>query len=468
MIWEILKNFGTSTGIAQLFQGDGWKQLIMIGIAILLLYLAIFKEAEPYLLIPIGFGMLLVNLPGSDVYLKSNVDIKYTYETFAQLIGVNSETGRQIFASFGYADSLETLEIPLAKIASLITNADGTALTDTVKGILTANGYNDIDANVLSVIKNTAYLYDSEFEGLLGVIYLGVKYEIYPCLIFLGIGATTDFGPLIANPKSMILGAAAQIGIFVTLLGALLLGFSGPEAASIGIIGGADGPTAILTTSKLASHLLPAISVAAYSYMALVPFIQPPIIRLLTTKKERQIKMQQLRTVTKTEKIIFPILVTVVVCLLIPSCAPLVGMLMLGNLIKESGVVPKLTETAGNALLYIVTILLGICVGATASAASFLTLNTLKIFGLGIIAFSIATAAGVLFGKIMCKVTKGQVNPMIGAAGVSAVPMAARVVHKEGVREDPTNFLLMHAMGPNVAGVIGSAIAAGILISFFG
>ena len=468
MIWEILKNFGTSTGIAQLFQGDGWKQLIMIGIAILLLYLAIFKEAEPYLLIPIGFGMLLVNLPGSDVYLKSNVDIKYTYETFAQLIGVNSETGRQIFASFGFGDNLDTLEIPLAKIATYITNADGTALTDTVKGILTANGYNDIDANVLSVIKNTAYLYDSEFEGLLGVIYLGVKYEIYPCLIFLGIGATTDFGPLIANPKSMILGAAAQIGIFVTLLGALLLGFSGPEAASIGIIGGADGPTAILTTSKLASHLLPAISVAAYSYMALVPFIQPPIIRLLTTKKERQIKMQQLRTVTKTEKIIFPILVTVVVCLLIPSCAPLVGMLMLGNLIKESGVVPKLTETAGNALLYIVTILLGICVGATASAASFLTLNTLKIFGLGIIAFSIATAAGVLFGKIMCKATKGQVNPMIGAAGVSAVPMAARVVHKEGVREDPTNFLLMHAMGPNVAGVIGSAIAAGILISFFG
>ena len=468
MIWEILKNFGTSTGIAQLFQGDGWKQLIMIGIAILLLYLAIFKEAEPYLLIPIGFGMLLVNLPGSDVYLKSNVDIKYTYETFAQLIGVNSETGRQIFASFGFGDNLDTLEIPLAKIATYITNADGTALTDTVKGILTANGYNDIDANVLSVIKNTAYLYDSEFEGLLGVIYLGVKYEIYPCLIFLGIGATTDFGPLIANPKSMILGAAAQIGIFVTLLGALLLGFTGPEAASIGIIGGADGPTAILTTSKLASHLLPAISVAAYSYMALVPFIQPPIIRLLTTKKERQIKMQQLRTVTKTEKIIFPILVTVVVCLLIPSCAPLVGMLMLGNLIKESGVVPKLTETAGNALLYIVTILLGICVGATASAASFLTLNTLKIFGLGIVAFSIATAAGVLFGKIMCKATKGQVNPMIGAAGVSAVPMAARVVHKEGVREDPTNFLLMHAMGPNVAGVIGSAIAAGILISFFG
>ncbi len=470
MIWEILKNFGTSTGIAQLFQGDGWKQLIMICIAVLLLYLAIFKEAEPYLLIPIGFGMLLVNLPGSDVYLKSNVDIKYTYETFANLIGVNAETGKAIFESFGYSN-VEILEIPLAKIVELITvNGEGKELTDAVKTILTANGYNgtNLYAGILATITNSANLYDSEFDGLLGVIYLGVKYEIYPCLIFLGIGATTDFGPLIANPKSMILGAAAQIGIFITLLGALILGFTGPEAASIGIIGGADGPTAILTTSKLASDLLPAISVAAYSYMALVPFIQPPIIRLLTTKKERSIKMKQLRTVTKTEKIIFPILVTIVVCLLIPSCAPLVGMLMLGNLIKESGVVPKLTETAGNALLYIVTILLGICVGATASANSFLTINTLKIFALGVIAFSIATAAGVLFGKIMCKTTKGQVNPMIGAAGVSAVPMAARVVHKEGVREDPTNFLLMHAMGPNVAGVIGSAIAAGILISFFG
>ena len=266
----------------------------------------------------------------------------------------------------------------------------------------------------------------------------------------------------------MILGAAAQIGIFVTFMGALLLGFNGAEAASIGIIGGADGPTAILTTTKLAPDLLPAISVAAYSYMALVPFIQPPIIRLLTTKKERKIKMKQLREVSKTEKIIFPILVTAVVVLLIPSCAPLVGMLMLGNLIKESGVVPKLCEIAGNSLLYIVTILLGICVGATASADNFLSTKTLMIFGLGIIAFSFATAAGVLFGKIMCKLTKGKINPMIGAAGVSAVPMAARVVHKEGVKEDPTNFLLMHAMGPNVAGVIGSAVAAGLLINFFG
>ena len=471
MIWEIIKNFGTSTGIAQLFQGDGWKQLIMILIAVLLLYLAIFKEAEPYLLIPIGFGMLLVNLPGSDVYLKATVDTTYNAEGLANLLGISVQTGKDIFVSLGVEPGENVAFSDI--LAFMLNNGE---LSETALNILNTNGYSDAEVlkeitNMLKVTPTTT----SELEGLLGVIYLGVKYEIYPCLIFLGIGATTDFGPLIANPKSMILGAAAQIGIFITFLGALLLNkafpvlnFFGPEAASIGIIGGADGPTAILTTSKLAPRLLPAISVAAYSYMALVPFIQPPIIRLLTTKKERRIKMKQLRTVTKTEKIIFPILVTVVVCLLIPSCAPLVGMLMLGNLIKESGVVPKLTETAGNALLYIVTILLGICVGATASAENFLTLSTLMIFALGIFAFMCATAAGVLFGKIMCKATKGQVNPMIGAAGVSAVPMAARVVHKEGVREDPTNFLLMHAMGPNVAGVIGSAIAAGILISFFG
>ena len=471
MIWEIIKNFGTSTGIAQLFQGDGWKQLIMILIAVLLLYLAIFKEAEPYLLIPIGFGMLLVNLPGSDVYLKATVNTTYNAEGLANLLGISIQAGKDIFTSLGVAAGENVAFSDI--LAFMLNNGE---LSEDALNILNTNGYGDAEVlkeitNMLKVTPTTT----SELEGLLGIIYLGVKYEIYPCLIFLGIGATTDFGPLIANPKSMILGAAAQIGIFVTFIGALLLNkafpvlnFFGPEAASIGIIGGADGPTAILTTSKLAPRLLPAISVAAYSYMALVPFIQPPIIRGLTTKKERQIKMQQLRSVTKTEKIIFPILVTIVVCLLIPSCAPLVGMLMLGNLIKESGVVPKLTETAGNALLYIVTILLGICVGATASAENFLTLSTLMIFALGIIAFSFATAAGVLFGKIMCKVTKGQVNPMIGAAGVSAVPMAARVVHKEGVREDPTNFLLMHAMGPNVAGVIGSAIAAGILISFFG
>ena len=381
-LWTTIQNFAMESGIAQFFTADGgWKNAIMIAIAVLLIYLAIFKEAEPYLLLPIGFGMLLVNFPGVDIF------------------------------------------------------------KDPVTG---------------------------DYTGLLGTLYIGVKKGIYPCLIFLGIGATTDFGPLIANPKTMLLGAAAQIGIFITFLGALALGFTGPEAASIGIIGGADGPTAILTTTTLADHLLPAISVAAYSYMALVPFIQPPIIRLLTTKKERQIKMDQLRPVTKTEKILFPIIVTLVVVLILPSCAPLIGMLMLGNLIKESGVVPKLLETASNAMLYIVTILLGLCVGATASAESFLNVQTLMIFGLGIVAFGCATAAGVLIGKLMCKLSGGKINPMIGAAGVSAVPMAARVVHKEGVKEDPTNFLLMHAMGPNVAGVIGSAVAAGILINFFG
>ncbi len=380
-LWLMIKDFALESGIAQFFTADGgWKSAIMIAIAVLLIYLAIFKQAEPYLLLPIGFGMLLANFPGGGIFVK------------------------------------------------------------------------DAAGN---------------YEGLLGTLYIGVKKGIYPCLIFLGIGATTDFGPLIGNPKTMLLGAAAQVGIFITFLGALAVGFTGPEAASIGIIGGADGPTAILTTSILAPDLLSAISVAAYSYMALVPFIQPPIIRLLTTKKERLIKMEQLRPVTKTEKIIFPIIVTLVVVLILPSCAPLIGMLMLGNLIKESGVVPKLLETASNAMLYIVTILLGLCVGATASADSFLNEQTLLIFGLGIVAFACATAAGVLIGKLMSKLSGGKINPMIGAAGVSAVPMAARVVHKEGVKADPTNFLLMHAMGPNVAGVIGSAVAAGILINFF-
>ena len=381
-LWAMIKDFALESGIAQFFTVEGgWKSAIMLAIAVLLIYLAIFKQAEPYLLLPIGFGMLLANFPGGGIFTK---------------------------------DAL------------------------------------------------------GNYEGLLGTLYIGVKKGIYPCLIFLGIGATTDFGPLIGNPKTMLLGAAAQVGIFITFLGALLFGFTQQEAASIGIIGGADGPTAILTTTTLAPHLLSAISVAAYSYMALVPFIQPPIIRGLTSKKERLIRMDQLRAVSKTEKILFPIIVTLVVVLILPSCAPLIGMLMLGNLIKESGVVPKLLETASNAMLYIVTILLGLCVGATASAESFLNEKTLMIFGLGIVAFGCATAAGVLIGKLMCKLSGGKINPMIGAAGVSAVPMAARVVHKEGVKADPTNFLLMHAMGPNVAGVIGSAVAAGILINMFG
>ncbi len=390
---DIFVEFAKSTGIAMFFADGGWKNLIMIALACILLFLAIKKKFEPYLLLPIAFSMLLVNLPGA---------------------------GEELFVKTGY-----------------------------------------------STLDNPSSITEYSYSGLFGYLYYGVKLGIYPCLIFLCIGATTDFAPLIANKKTMLLGAAAQVGIFITFIGAILLGFNEMEASSIGIIGGADGPTAILVTSKMAPELLSAISIAAYSYMALVPVILPPVIKLLTTKKERIIKMEQTREVSKTEKILFPIIVTIVVILLVPSCAPLIGCLMLGNLIKESEVVPKLTENLSNSLLYIVTILLGLSVGATASADTFLTLGTLKIFGLGILAFTIATASGVLAGKLMCVLTKGKVNPMIGAAGVSAVPMAARVVQKVGKEEDPSNFLLMHAMGPNVAGVIGSAVAAGALMLLF-
>ena len=317
--------------------------------------------------------------------------------------------------------------------------------------------------------------HETKKPGLFDFLHLGIEWEIFPPLIFLGIGATTDFGPLISRPSSLILGAAAQIGIFMTFLGALLLGFNALEAASIGIIGGADGPTAILVSSKMLGasggnslgYQAP-IALAAYSYMALVPVIFPPIIRLFTTKKERLIKMEQLREVSKKEKILFPIVVTIVVCTILPTTAPLVGMLMLGNLFKESGVVRQLTDTASNALMYIVVILLGTSVGATTSAEAFLNMSTIKIVVLGLIAFVFGTAAGVLFGKLMCWATKGKVNPLIGSAGVSAVPMAARVSQKVGAEADPTNFLLMHAMGPNVAGVIGTAVAAGTFMAIFG
>ncbi len=329
--------------------------------------------------------------------------------------------------------------------------------------------------NKTPIIGEGGAIKDYQYSGLLGYLYYGVKYEIYPCLIFLGIGATTDFGPLIANKKTMLLGAAAQIGIFAAFFIAIACGFNGFEASSIGIIGGADGPTAILVSSRMLSAsakesslgLQAPIALAAYSYMALVPIIFPPIIRLFTTKKERTVKMTQLREVSKREKILFPIIVMIVVTLLVPAAAPLIGCLMLGNLIKESGLVPNLVNTVANSLLYICTIGLGLSVGATAQAEAFLNLNTLMIFGLGILAFVLAGISGLLGGKIMYRLTKGKVNPMIGIAGVSAVPMAARVVQKEGQREDSSNFLLMHAMGPNVAGVIGSAIAAGILMSIF-
>ena len=424
-IGDFFKGFWENTGIAQFFVADGWKNLIMILVALLLLYLAIFKKAEPYLLIPMGIGMLLVNLPGvRDIIFKTEY-----------------------------------------------VNAAGVAVTAPMKhveyngllGIFYPNG-ND----VVDMAKIAEEGLSVKYSGLLGVLYYGIKFEIYPCLIFMGIGATTDFGPLISNPKTMILGAAAQIGIFVTFMLAIPMGFNAAQAGAIGIIGGADGPTAILTTTKLAPELLSSIAIAAYSYMALVPFIQPPVIRLLTTKKDRAIHMDDVKPVSKTKKILFPIIVTVIVTLIVPSCAPLIGCLMFGNLIKESGVVPKLVENASNALLYIVTILLGLTVGATATASNFLSAQTLLIFTLGIIAFIMATAGGVLIGKLMCVITKGKINPMIGAAGVSAVPMAARVVQKEATREDPSNFLLMHAMGPNVAGVIGSAVAAGLLIMLFG
>ena len=383
--------------------------LVMIVVACVLIYLAIVKKFEPLLLLPIAFGMLLANLPLAEFMNEP------TYEY----------------------------------------------LTEAVH-----NG----KAGVLTVMPDGSqtYQYLIRSGGLLHYLYQGVKLGIYPPLIFLGVGAMTDFGPLIANPKSLLLGAAAQVGIFITFIGAYLLGFSPQEASSIGIIGGADGPTALWLTGKMAPHLLGPIAVAAYSYMALVPVIQPPIMRLLTTKKERMIVMEQLRPVSKREKIVFPIAVTLVVSLLLPAAAPLVGMLMLGNLFRESLVVERLNKTVQNDLMNIVTIFLGVTVGATASAETFLRLETIKIIVLGVVAFSVGTAGGVLLGKVMNRLSGGKINPLIGSAGVSAVPMAARVSQVEGQKANPGNFLLMHAMGPNVAGVIGSAIAAGILLSMFG
>ena len=460
--WNTIVAFFQSSGIAGFFQGY-WLNLIMIVVACVLIFLAIKKEFEPYLLLPIAFGMLLVNLPfvANELFAKGT-----TVYDAAMLAGsVSSVTTSDAGVIFGLIgkDSATTLELH-----NLVMGSGNTFVADMV-----AKGYTENVAHTIA--SDIDHLYSYDYTGIFGYLYYGVKWGIYPCLIFLCIGATTDFGPLIANKKTMLLGAAAQIGIFITFIGAIILGknglgwtnFDARTASAIGIIGGADGPTAILVTTRLAPEKLSAIAIVAYSYMALVPVIQPPIIRLLTTKKERAIRMEAPREVSKTEKILFPIVVTAITCLLVPSAAPLIGCLMLGNLIKECGVVPKITQTLANTLMYIITILLGVCVGCTADAQTFLTLDTILIFVLGILAFSIATAAGVLGGKLMCFLTKGKVNPMIGAAGVSAVPMAARVVHKEGLREDPTNFLLMHAMGPNVAGVIGSAVAAGVLLLLF-
>ena len=392
-IVESLLTFVETSGIMAFFEGEGWKFLVMLGIACFLLYLAIKKQYEPLLLLPIAFGMLLTNLPGAEMY-------------HAELF---------------------------------------------------AGGHVHWDIFV-------------DNAGLIDYLYLGVKLGIYPCLIFVGVGAMTDFGPLIANPKSFLLGAAAQLGIFATFLGAYALGFTPNECGSIGIIGGADGPTSIFLTARLAPELLGPIAIAAYSYMALVPVIQPPIMRALTTVKERKIKMSQLRQVSKTEKILFPVIIAIVISLLLPSAAPLVGCLMLGNLMKECGVVDRLSKTVQNELMNIVVIFLGISVGATATAASFLNFKTLGILVLGILAFSFGSASGVVLAKIMNLFAKEgkKINPLIGSAGVSAVPMAARVSQTEGQKADPSNFLLMHAMGPNVAGVVGSAVAAGILLAFLG
>ena len=392
-ILESLGTFAETSGFTAFFVGEGWKYLVMLGVACFLLYLAIKKQFEPLLLLPIAFGMLLTNLPGAEMF--------------------HSE--------------------------------------------LFAGGHVHWDIFV-------------DKAGLIDYLYLGVKLGIYPCLIFVGVGAMTDFGPLIANPKSFLLGAAAQLGIFATFLGAYALGFEPNECGSIGIIGGADGPTSIFLTARLAPELLGPIAIAAYSYMALVPVIQPPIMRALTTDAERKIKMSQLRQVSKTEKILFPVIIAIVISLLLPSAAPLVGCLMLGNLMKECGVVDRLSKTVQNELMNIVVIFLGISVGATATAGSFLNFKTLGILVLGILAFSCGTAGGVLLAKLMNLFAKEgkKINPLIGSAGVSAVPMAARVSQTVGQEYDKSNFLLMHAMGPNVAGVVGSAVAAGILLAFLG
>ncbi|MBR3931331.1 MAG: sodium ion-translocating decarboxylase subunit beta [Tidjanibacter sp.] len=393
-VGESISKFLETSGIYMMFaEAGGWKCLVMLALACFLLYLAIKKQYEPLLLLPIAFGMLLTNLPGAEMF---------------------------------HSDLFEGGHVHWQELAA--------------KG------------------------------GLLDYLYLGVKCGIYPCLIFIGVGAMTDFGPLIANPKSFLMGAAAQIGIFLTFLGANAMGFSPTEAGSIGIIGGADGPTSIYLTSKLTPQLLGPIAIAAYSYMALVPVIQPPIMRALTTEKERQIKMTTLRQVSKTEKIVFPIVITIIIALILPSAAPLIGCLMLGNLMKECGVVDRLAKTVQNELMNIVVIFLGITVGATATADAFLNFKTLGILALGIVAFSCGSAGGVLLAKLMnVFLPEGKkINPLIGSAGVSAVPMAARVSQNEGLKANPSNFLLMHAMGPNVSGVIGSAVAAGILLCFLG
>ena len=418
---EAIMNFIHQTGFYLFAQGDNWKCLVMIAIACVLLFLGIVKKFEPLLLVPIAFGMLITNLPGAEMYHE-----------------ILFAGGHVHWDLFGGAPITQEFLTQMA------------------------------NAGVSEAVLSAVSVGQSVSVGLVDILYLGIKLGIYPCLIFLGVGAMTDFGPLIANPKSLLLGAAAQLGIFMTYVGTQFMGFTQQESSSIGIIGGADGPTAIFVTSRLAPHLLGPIAVAAYSYMALVPVIQPPIMKALTTKKERVIKMRPLRVVSQKEKIVFPIMITVFVALLVPSAAPLIACLMLGNLAKECGVADRLSKTMSNELMNIVTIFLGFTVGATATATTFLSFQTIKIMCMGVVAFGFGTAGGVLLAKFMNLFLKEKINPLIGSAGVSAVPMAARVSQVVGQKENPSNFLLMHAMGPNVAGVIGSAIAAGVLMALFG
>ncbi|MCQ2448034.1 MAG: sodium ion-translocating decarboxylase subunit beta [Oscillibacter sp.] len=473
---QAILNFVQDTGFYAFLQPGGWKNLVMIGIACFLLWLGVHKKFEPLLMCTIAFGMLLTNLPGANMFheilfagghvhwdLFGGGPITAEFLSEMQQLGVADTVIApyvdQLLAAAQTAFSPEVVEQVIADITA---SASGTLSTLEIQ--LAAL----VQAEQAAAYYGIAMPAVTISTGLVDVLYLGVKLGIYPCLIFMGVGAMTDFGPLIANPKSLLLGAAAQLGIFMTYVGCRFMGFTGPQAGSIGIIGGADGPTAIFVTAMLAPALLGPIAVAAYSYMALVPVIQPPIMKLLTTEEERKIVMKPLREVSKKEKIVFPVVVTVFVALLVPSAGPLIVCLMPGILFRASGVMDRLRKTAQNELINLVTIFLGVSVGATATAATFLSLQTIKIMVMGVVAFSFGTAGGVLLAKFMNLFLKEKINPLIGSAGVSAVPMAARVSQMVGQKYNPGNFLLMHAMGPNVAGVIGSAIAAGVLISLFG
>ena len=474
---EAINQFLKTTGVYQLlFDKNGqfidsfWQYLVMYVIIGALFYLAVVKKFEPLLLLPIAFGMLLANLPGANlIHLEFFFDQYYITVEDGQLVGTLAKEFQAFFDAIPdalYNFSENKLEYNFSGDALASAGYSAEQLSEAFR--TTVGDFAKIKDGMIQIKMSTVLKEVVNNGGLVDLLYLGVKLGIYPSLIFLGVGAMTDFSPLIANPKSLLMGAGAQLGVFAAFFFALFLGFTPMEAGAIGIIGGADGPTAILVTKELAPQLLGAIAIAAYSYMALIPIIQPPFMRLLTTKKEREIKMTNLRTVSKVEKVVFPIVVTAIVCLLIPDAAPLVGFLMLGNLFNVSGVADRLSKTAQNELINIVTIFLGVSVGATANAANFLKPQTLYIIALGLTAFIISTCGGLLTGKLMCKLTGGKINPLIGSAGVSAVPMAARVAQDEGRKADPSNFLLMHAMGPNVAGVIGSAVAAGVFLSFFG